>query len=64
MIFFICVSLQGCSQDFLNGGGGRDPPAKLNFHWSTFTGVCFPCQCLRINQSLYVLGTVLGLFTS
>ena len=29
-----------CSQDF-RGGGGRDPPAKLNFYWSIFTGVCF-----------------------
>ena len=34
--------MQGCSQDFLGGGGeGRDPPAKLNFYWSIFTGVCF-----------------------
>ena len=25
----------------VGGGGERDPPAKLNFYWSIFTGVCF-----------------------
>ena len=23
-----------CSQDFVRGGGGRDPPAKPNCYWS------------------------------
>ena len=32
---------RGVARIFEWGGGRRDPPAKLNFYWSIFTGVCF-----------------------